>query len=160
MPPWTAKPSVSPTVRTPGALSSARIANCPDALALRRTDEKDLAAACLMDFGNSKGNQEHSGLDGLSLHRMLQRVTEGILTEDANIDGIGGASKRLCRPFDELGEVEKEGRLHLVFIEGLPLRGLDVRAAQQEGQAEPNDWFRRTQKRHVTFPNTLRVTSV
>ena len=103
-------------------------------------------------------------------YRALEHAAERILARQAEAEWLARA-QRFRRPLDELDEVVEERRLHLVFEAALgvqvdwpPGRENRDEDARSEHAARPEpsrraclEPSRRTsQKRHVTWPNTLR----
>ena len=88
--------------------------------------------------------------------RVVQEVPEGILAQNADRYLGGRAGEGLRGPLHEFGEGVKEGCLHLVLVECLcPAYSGGQNSEQQGAPGSGCD-----QKRHVSFPNTLRSTGL
>src|SRR5436305_866557 len=70
--------------------------------------------------------------DGLAPDCAFEEGAKGIVAQNSDDNGIVCAGKSAGRPFRELGEVEKEYCLNLIF----PRRGLGVEAREWNEEAE------------------------
>jgi hypothetical protein len=84
-------------------------------------------------------------------------AAEGIVAQDADAEGLIGAGEGAGRPLDELGEVEKEDGLDLVFLGNrrLGAPGQRIRRKNQQQDKSNSDFPSRTeefQNFNATFP--------
>src|SRR6266511_4381490 len=142
MPPRSAKPSASLTVRTGRFLRPAKMA--------RGRSPSDR----LM-------NRIWPAFQALIAHGSVQGAAERIIAENADHERRVGGGKGFGRPIDELREVEQEHGLHLVFRGPHGLRGQPARHHEQrnEGKRPRRAAERRAQKCHSTNPYTPRSIS-
>src|SRR5207253_6305422 len=78
------------------------------------TDEKHLATPCLGGFRDMP-HLKRASRDHLAFDYALQCAFEGIGVKDTNHNGDAGVPEGFWGPLDELGEVVKEERFHLVL---------------------------------------------
>ena len=71
------------------------------------------------------------------LDDLVQRLSKGVLAQDSNDQRSFRLRKRLRRPFDKLGQMIKERRLEIVFLEGLAAKRRRERAQENDEQNQP-----------------------
>jgi hypothetical protein len=98
-----------------------------------------------------------------SLEQFFQDGAEGIRADDADDKRGLGPVKGAVRPLHEVGQIVEKRGLDLIFLEfrfsRLRCSGQAQQKADQGQQPRPASGAIATrQKRHVTFPKTLRST--
>ncbi len=117
------------------SMAAERARDAVELRGLRIIDEEDVAGGLDGGWVSVPLDDERMTLHVFSPHGGVQLHSETILADDADEERGRGRAEGLCGPLHELGEIEEEDRLHLVFGRGC--RQERRRPHEQRGRPVP-----------------------